>query len=74
MGEYADWFIDNLIDERGIWGGKQKRPPLNKTCKYCGKGNLRWGNEKGGKWILNEVDGTKHFCKMKDAFKCKSTI
>lgn len=67
MGEYADEIVDNLIGNGG-WSFTWYRDPLIKTCKFCNCRNLRWQNEKGGKWALHHVDGTKHYCKIGKSF------
>lgn len=32
-------------------------------CKFCGKENLRWKQNRQGKWALYTEGGTKHVCK-----------
>lgn len=36
------------------------KPP---SCKYCGKSNLQWKQNRKGKWALYTEKGTKHTCK-----------
>jgi len=33
------------------------------SCKYCGKGDLNWKQDRKGKWALYTDGGTKHVCK-----------
>lgn len=66
VGEYADAIVDSMID--GNWGRPARRPqPRPVTCSVCFKRNLRWGNEKGGGWILIEPgSNAPHKCLLPD--------
>ena len=37
--------------------------PSETTCKFCGKGNLAWEQEKDGRWVLYSIKtGEVHKC------------
>lgn len=75
MGEYAEYYIDQMLDRAMRVGGlgdddydyqpTLKPPP---TCKRCGKEHLRWQEvetPQGEKWVLFEGKN-RHICKMSD--------
>lgn len=40
---------------------RRYRGPAKKTCQYCGKGDLKWGQHEG-KWRLFSQVGKLHTC------------
>ena len=66
MGDHADDAVFAGLAQR--WGGfRRLRRVVRPTCIICGKPHLRWGNEKGGGWILiDPASNKKHVCLIPD--------
>jgi hypothetical protein len=62
MGDWADYYVDRMID--GHLGTRRKRNKSRGefvTCKHCGAKRLRWRQDEHGKWYLMR-GGKRHEC------------
>jgi len=61
MGDMADMLLDqmDLYESQG----DEFYTEYNKTCKYCGEGNLTWVETEKG-WRLFDVEDKTHSCKQ----------
>jgi hypothetical protein len=57
MGEYADYLIDQMIDNGSYF--RARRNTWCVTCKNCGMAGLKWREESEG-WRLFENERVEH--------------